>query len=67
MSAAQQHGDLGALQGFLEPGFAAFRRMKAAQPLLQAIRDRETRLMDALLRGQPALASLLRTELPVHA
>lgn len=56
----------GVLQGFLERGFAAFRRMKDAQPLLQAIRDRETRLMDALLCGQPTLASLLSTELPRH-
>jgi len=40
------------LQAFLERGFAAFRRMGNAQPLLQAIREQETRLMDALLRGE---------------
>jgi hypothetical protein len=62
-----QAAGFGVLQGFLERGFAAFRRMQDAQPLLQAIRDRETLLMEALLRGQPALASLLSTEPSVHA
>ncbi len=57
----------GALQGFLERGFSAFRRMKNAQPLLQAIQDRETRLMEALLRDQPALAALLSSQGPAHA
>jgi hypothetical protein len=42
---------LGALQDFLERGFAAFRKMKSARPLLAAIRERETRLMAALLSG----------------
>jgi len=41
----------GALQDFLERGFAAFRGMGSAQPLLSAIRERETRLMQALLAG----------------
>jgi hypothetical protein len=44
----------GALQDFLERGFAAFRRMKDAQPMLNAIRERETRLCAALLAGGPA-------------
>ena len=41
----------GALQDFLERGFAAFRRMKSAQRLLAAIRQRETQLMEALFKG----------------
>jgi hypothetical protein len=41
----------GALQDFLERGFAAFRRMKSAQRLLAAIRQRETLLMEALFNG----------------
>ncbi len=43
----------GALQDFLERGFAAFREMSDPQRLLQAIRDRETRLMEALLKQRP--------------
>ena len=39
----------GALQDFLERGFAAFREMNDAQRLLRAVRDRETQLMDAIL------------------
>jgi hypothetical protein len=39
----------GALQDFLERGFAAFREMNDAQRLLRAVRDRETHLMDAIL------------------
>jgi hypothetical protein len=41
----------GVLQQFLERGFSAFRRMGNAQPLLDAIRERETRLMEGLLSG----------------
>lgn len=41
----------GVLQDFLERGFAAFRTIKDASYLLQAIRQRETRLMQALLAG----------------
>lgn len=41
----------GALQDFLEGGFAGFRRMKGAQRLLAAIRQRETQLMEALFNG----------------
>ena len=44
----------GALQDFLERGFAAFRRMKDAGRMLSAIRERETRLCAALLAGDPA-------------
>jgi hypothetical protein len=57
----------GVLQGFLERGFSAFRRMENAQPLLQAIHERETRLMEALLRANPAFDSLLPAEPFVHA
>lgn len=42
----------GALQDFLERGFAAFRRMPGAARLLAAIRERETQLMQALLDGR---------------
>ena len=41
----------GALQDFLERGFAAFRRMKDAARMLNAIRERETRLSAALFQG----------------
>ena len=41
----------GALQDFLERGFAAFRRMKDAGRMLDAIRERETRLCTALFAG----------------
>lgn len=43
----------GALQDFLERGFAAFHRMKDAGRMLSAIRERETRLSAALLEGDP--------------
>ena len=43
----------GALQDFLERGFAAFRRMPGAAPLLEAIRDRETAFMTSLLGEVP--------------
>lgn len=41
----------GALQDFLERGFAAFHRMKDTGRLLSAIRERETRLSAALFEG----------------
>jgi hypothetical protein len=41
----------GALQDFLERGFAAFRRMQGSERLLNAIRERETRLSEYLLQG----------------
>jgi len=48
----------GALQDFLERGFAAFRRMKDAGRMLSAIRERETRLSAALFAGGAAPFSL---------
>ncbi|HMK86817.1 MAG TPA: hypothetical protein VK437_12740 [Steroidobacteraceae bacterium] len=41
----------GVLQDFLERGFDAFRQMPGAEKLLAAIRERETRLMEALFSG----------------
>jgi hypothetical protein len=41
----------GALQDFLERGFAAFRAMPDPGRLLHAIRERETRFLDAMLAG----------------
>lgn len=52
----------GVLQRFLERGFAAFLHMGNAQPLLAAIRERETGLMDRLLAGEPAAGSLPTSE-----
>lgn len=54
----------GALQDFLERGFAAFHEMHDAQRLLRAIRDRETRLMDAILGAadRPVRASAAAVE-----
>jgi hypothetical protein len=40
----------GVLQDFLERGYAAFRQMQTADHLLQAIRERETRFMHAMLQ-----------------
>jgi hypothetical protein len=42
---------LGALQDFLERGYTAFRRVRGAERLLTAIRERETELMNALFSG----------------
>ena len=36
------------LQGFLERGFGAFKRMKGAVPFLDTVQSRETRVMEAL-------------------
>lgn len=47
----------GALQDFLERGFAAFRAMPEAAWFLRAIRERETELNDALLRDESAHAT----------
>jgi len=46
---------LGALQDFLERGWAAFRSLRTGDRLLEEIRRRETALMDALFqdRGNP--------------
>jgi hypothetical protein len=41
----------GVLQDFLERGFAAFRHMTDARPLLDSIRERETQLMERLFAG----------------
>jgi len=57
----------GVLQQFLERGFAAFSGMGSARPLLQTIRERETLLMEALLRADPSVSALLAPEVPVDA
>ena len=44
----------GVLQGFLERGFQAFRSLGNARDLLAIIRQRETELMNSLLRGDAA-------------
>jgi hypothetical protein len=44
----------GALQDFLERGFAAFRRMRGSERFLQTIRERETRAMQVILAGGDA-------------
>jgi hypothetical protein len=41
----------GALQDFLERGFAAFRDVRDTERLLDAIQERETRFMDTLLHS----------------
>jgi hypothetical protein len=41
----------GVLQDFLERGLAAFRAMPDAERLLQAVRERETRFLNAMLTG----------------
>jgi hypothetical protein len=48
----------GALQDFLERGFAAFERMGGAERFLQAVRDRELALMQALLAGDEPFEQL---------
>ncbi len=57
----------GVLQQFLERGFTAFRHMENARPLLEAIRERETHLMEALLQGDPAAGGLLAPRTAVNA
>jgi len=57
----------GVLQQFLERGFAAFTHMGSARALLQAIRERETHLMQKLLGADPAAGSLLTCERAVDA
>lgn len=57
----------GVLQQFLERGFTAFRHMGNARPLLEAIRERETDLMEALLHGDPAAGGLLAPRTAVNA
>ena len=48
-------GGFGVLQGFLERGFAAFKRMGDPKELLGVIKQRENALMTSLLRGDDAL------------
>jgi hypothetical protein len=48
----------GALQDFLERGFAAFERRGGAERFLQAVRDRELALMQALLAGDEPFEQL---------
>ena len=45
---------LGALQDFLERGFAAFRKMKGADDFLATIDRRETRISEAIFAGEDA-------------
>jgi hypothetical protein len=45
---------LSALQDFIERGFKAFRRMKGSSVFLEAISTRETRILNAILAGEPA-------------
>jgi hypothetical protein len=44
---------LGALQDFLERGFASFAEMRGADEFLSLIETRETALMNAILAGDP--------------
>lgn len=43
----------GALHDFLEDGFRAFRAMGGAQEFLQAVEDRETRIMERIFANEP--------------
>ena len=43
----------GALHDFLEDGFRAFRAMRGAEEFLQAIEDRETRIMERIFAEHP--------------
>ncbi len=54
---------LGVLQDFLERGFAAFRHMRDARPLLQAVEARENALLRALFGGDAAARALLEPRL----
>ncbi len=57
----------GVLQGFLERGLQAFRRLGDADDLLRIIRERETRLMESLLRGDSSSIPLDTEEPAAHA
>jgi hypothetical protein len=48
-----EHSGLGALQGFLERGFAAFREMGGAKDFLDTIDGRERAAMERMLAGTP--------------
>ncbi len=54
----------GALQSFLERGYAAFYAMGSARILLEAIEARETRLHDGLMRGDVTELATLTGETP---
>jgi hypothetical protein len=54
----------GALQDFLERGYAAFRRMHGAERLLKVIRERETLFMDSMLRTSKSAPGPVRE--PAH-
>lgn len=43
----------GELQDFIERGLSAFRRMKDATPFLDAIRHRETAILEQIVSGEP--------------
>ena len=47
------HAGFGALQEFLERGFAAFRRMGGAESFLQTIERRETLILERLFADKP--------------
>jgi hypothetical protein len=54
-----QAAGFGVLQSFLERGFGAFRQMEDARDLLATIQQRETVLMESLLRGdESAIADI---------
>lgn len=48
-----QLAGLADLQDFLERGFEAFRRMRGADDFLDAVRERETRILNRLFSGAP--------------
>jgi hypothetical protein len=54
MRAPARAAGFGALQDFLERGFAAFRSMRGATEFLAIVEQRETALMNAILEGNPA-------------
>jgi len=59
-----QLAGFGVLQDFLERGFAAFRRMPDPRRLLDAVRERETRLSAALLGGHDDLPDIAGAAIP---
>ncbi|WP_405238762.1 FFLEELY motif protein [Lentisalinibacter orientalis] len=54
----------GALHDFLEDGFRAFRAMDGAEEFLQAIEDRETRIMERIFAEHPQPFRLADDEAP---
>jgi hypothetical protein len=53
MRAPARMAGLAGLQSFLERGFGAFKRMNGAAPFLDAVQQRETRVMRALFGAAP--------------